>query len=92
MNVKSVALVLGYTIHVYGVNPVLLLGNRQWLAHELVHVKQFERYGFIRFLWLYMWQSVKHGYFMNRYEVEARGPVNHMDSMDIFDEFDFEIR
>lgn len=43
--------------------------NRRLLAHELVHVIQWERYGWsfpIRYLW-----EMRHGYHKNRFEVEA---------------------
>ena len=92
MKTKAVALVLGRTIHIYGVNPIYLLGNREWLAHELVHVKQYEKYGVIRFLWLYIWEWIKHGYLDSRYEKEAREGENHLDSVAVFEEYDFEIK
>lgn len=92
LKTKAVALVLGQTIHLYGVNPISLLANKDWLAHELVHVKQYEKYGVLRFLGLYIWDWIKHGYFRNRYEEEARGVKNQPDSLDIFEEYDFVIK
>lgn len=47
------------------------------LAHELVHVRQFERWGLLfplLYLWA-SWEAWRHGgraYWDNRYEVEAR--------------------
>jgi len=47
------------------------------LAHELAHVRQYERWGLL-FPFLYFWASWQawraggHAYFDNRYEVEAR--------------------
>jgi hypothetical protein len=35
-------------------------------------VEQYRRFGFIGFLVLYGWYSLKHGYFNNPLEVEAR--------------------
>ena len=92
MKTNGVALVLGRTIHVYGVNPVSLLRDREWLAHELVHVKQYEKHGVIRFLCMYIWEWMKHGYWDNRYEREARQVENQPDSVTIFEEYDFEIK
>ena len=48
------------------------------LSHELVHVEQWERYGW-RFPFLYAWSSISavraglHWYWANEYEKEARG-------------------
>ncbi|WP_262511711.1 hypothetical protein [Adhaeribacter pallidiroseus] len=35
-------------------------------------MQQFKKYGFFRFLWLYLIESIKVGYFQNKFEVEAR--------------------
>jgi hypothetical protein len=40
------------------------------LLHELRHVDQFE--GTAAFPILYVWESIRRGYAMNRYEVDAR--------------------
>jgi len=48
-----------------GVPPVPEL-----LLHELRHVDQFE--GTAAFPILYVWESIRRGYAMNRYEVDAR--------------------
>jgi hypothetical protein len=40
------------------------------LLHELRHVEQFESNPL--FPLLYLWQSVRHGYVRNRYEIDAR--------------------
>lgn len=69
-----------------------LLGNKEWLAHELVHVRQFQEYGWFRFLWMYFWEWIQNGYHMNRFEIEAREHTNHPDSVVIFEEYDFEIK
>lgn len=68
----NVAMVLGKTIHLSGVSRDAFLQNKPWVAHELCHVRQFRQYGFVRFLGLYLLESIKHGYFNNRFEVEAR--------------------
>jgi hypothetical protein len=68
----DVAMVLGKTIHLSGVDKDTFLRNEQWVAHEACHIRQFEEHGFIRFLWLYLVESCRKGYVNNRFEVEAR--------------------
>ena len=68
----NVAMVLGKTIHLSGVSREEFLQNKPWLAHELCHVRQFEQHGYFRFLGLYLLESLKRGYYNNRFEVEAR--------------------
>lgn len=72
MKSNNIAMVLGKTIHLSGVSKERFLKNEQWLQHELVHIEQFKRYGFFKFLLLYFVESLKHGYHQNKYEVEAR--------------------
>jgi len=49
----------------YSVNPDIL-------DHELIHVEQYKRYGFIGFLIRYIYYLLKYGYYNNPLEVEAR--------------------
>lgn len=72
LNARSVAFVLGRTIHLYNVSKQEFLANRSWLRHELCHVRQFRQYGFLVFIARYVWESIKHGYYNNKYEAEAR--------------------
>ena len=44
--------------------------SEELLLHELRHVDQFEASA--AFPLLYLWESVRHGYFRNRFEVDAR--------------------
>ncbi|WP_439881118.1 hypothetical protein ACSX1A_18490 [Pontibacter sp. MBLB2868] len=69
---KNVAMVLGKTIHLSGVDRGTFLKDEGWVAHELCHVKQFKEHGYFRFLWLYLRESMRVGYYNNKYEVEAR--------------------
>lgn len=41
------------------------------LAHELVHVEQYQRYGIVHFLLKYFLQSLTHSYMKIPLEVEA---------------------
>lgn len=68
----QVAMVLGKTIHLWGTSRENFLKNHQWVRHELCHVRQFARHGFCKFLLLYLWETLRHGYYENRFEQEAR--------------------
>jgi hypothetical protein len=68
---KRVAVTIGKTIHLTGANKREFLADPQWLAHELTHVAQFKKYGFIRFLYLYVKESIARGYYNNRFEAEG---------------------
>ena len=69
---SNVAMVLGKTIHLSGVDRSTFLKDEGWVAHELCHIRQFREHGFYRFLWLYLKESMRVGYYNNKYEVEAR--------------------
>lgn len=88
---SSVALVWGRTIHIYGTSPEVFFANRTWLAHELIHVHQYEISGMWRFLVSYLWEWIKHGYQNNRYEREARESCHKLTQADIFEQYKFEI-
>ncbi len=72
LNTHNVAIVLGNTIHLYGVTTQQFLNNTKWVKHELCHIKQYNQHGFFGFLFNYLWESIKVGYFKNKFEVEAR--------------------
>jgi len=69
---SNVAMVLGKSIHLSGVDKQTFLADGGWLAHELCHIRQFQEHGYFRFLWLYLKESYRVGYYNNKYEVEAR--------------------
>lgn len=69
---KRVAIVLGRTIHLHNCDTKTFLDNDRWLRHELTHILQFRKYGLLKFVFLYLIESIRHGYYNNRYEVEAR--------------------
>ena len=68
----SVAIVIGKTIHLFNVSKENFLKDEKWVKHEMCHVRQFKKYGYFNFIIKYLWQSWKHGYSDNKYEVEAR--------------------
>lgn len=72
MQADQLAMVIGSTIHLHGVSIPDFLAQPRWVRHELCHVEQYRRYGTIRFLILYLIESIRNGYTQNRFEVEAR--------------------
>ena len=72
LKVKSVAITLGKTIYLHNVSAETFRNDKKSLKHELAHVQQFRRYGFLNFVLRYLWESWKKGYHNNKYEVEAR--------------------
>lgn len=69
---SNVAMVLGNRIHLSGVDRHSFIKDEGWLAHELCHIRQFREHGYVRFLWLYLRESMRVGYYNNKYEIEAR--------------------
>ncbi len=69
---NAVAMVLGKTIHLHNISKVDFLQNQRLLRHELCHVQQYRLHGFIWFLVQYLWESIRRGYYNNKFEVEAR--------------------
>lgn len=69
---RSVAIVLGKTIHLHNTSKQEFLKNEKWVKHELCHVEQFKQHGYYCFIAKYLWESIRKGYYNNRFEVEAR--------------------
>lgn len=72
LGTRTVAMVLGKTIHLCNTTEANFLADEKWLKHELCHVKQFKEHGYFIFLIKYIWESIRKGYYNNRFEVEAR--------------------
>lgn len=72
LNANAVAIVFGNTIHLHNATKEELLANKRWLKHELCHICQYQQHGYYRFIWKYLIESVRHGYYNNRFEKEAR--------------------
>ena len=72
LSTKTVAMVLGKTIHLYGSTKENFLADERWVNHELCHVNQFAAHGNIMFTIKYLWESLRVGYYNNKFEVEAR--------------------
>jgi hypothetical protein len=76
LGTKSVAMVLGKTIHLHNTTKKEFLQNKQWVKHELCHIRQFKQHGYFFFIVKYVWESIRSGYHNNKYEVEARAAEN----------------
>lgn len=50
----------------------LAMGDERLIAHERVHEEQMRRDGALLFCARYIWWALRHGYWMNPYEAEAR--------------------
>ncbi len=72
LKASSVAIVLGSTIHLWNSSKAAFLADERWVKHELCHIRQFKQYGFVWFIIQYLWESIKKGYWNNKFEVEAR--------------------
>jgi len=72
LRAASAAMVLGNTIHLYNTSQEEFLKNENWVKHELCHLKQFRQHGYIGFIVKYLWESIRKGYYDNKFEVEAR--------------------
>jgi hypothetical protein len=73
---ENVAIVIGKTIHLHHVSKENFLKNKKWVMHEMCHINQFKKYGFFNFIFKYLWESLRHGYYNNKYETEARKAEN----------------
>lgn len=69
---SQMAMVIGKTIHLHNTSRSEFLADEKWLKHELCHIRQYRKYGTVGFITRYLWESLQHGYFQNRFEDEAR--------------------
>ncbi len=81
---SRIAIVFGNTIHLHNTSEHEFLSNSRWVRHELVHIRQFREYGFLRFIWLYLLESLRKGYYNNRFEVEARASESVSSEHDLY--------
>lgn len=77
LRTHRVAIVIGKTIHLHNTTKQDFLKDEKWVRHELCHIRQFQQNGYVVFILKYVWESVRHGYLNNRYEVEAREAENY---------------
>lgn len=76
LETDRVAMVIGTKIYLYNCTKADFLRNKKWVRHEIAHVRQWSRYGYICFTFLYLMESFNKGYHHNRYEIEARTKEN----------------
>ena len=69
---QRMAMVIGSTIHLYNTSKETFLANESWVKHELCHVEQYKQYGRAGFILRYLFESIRKGYYHNRFEAEAR--------------------
>lgn len=85
LKTDKVAIVIGNTIHLYNTEKNEFLTDKKWVAHELKHVEQYKQHGRVGFIFKYLLESVKKGYYNNRFEVEAR---ENEDNEKLFNQFE----
>jgi hypothetical protein len=72
MKADKLAIVFGHTIHLYNTGRAEFLNDRDWVCHEIKHVHQYKQHGYTGFIVKYLYDSIKRGYYNNRFEKEAR--------------------
>jgi hypothetical protein len=77
MNSSQIAIVIGRTIHLHNTTRKEFIENKRWLSHEMEHIRQYRKYGFIRFIVLYLVETAKKGYNNNKFEVAARAAEDY---------------
>jgi len=77
LKTEKVAIVFGNTIHLHNTDRVEFLQDEKWVCHELKHVQQYRQNGFLLFITKYIFESVKKGYYNNKFETEARENENN---------------
>lgn len=83
LKANQAAIVFGNTIHLHNTSRAEFLSNKEWLAHELKHVEQYQQHGFAGFLFKYLLEWVRKGYYNNRFEKEARENEKNVSSLKI---------
>ncbi len=66
------AIVVGHTIYLWGISKTNFLEDEAYLRHELQHILQYRQEGLLRFITKYLLESLRNGYYNNKFEVEAR--------------------
>lgn len=82
MGSPRVAIVFGSVIHLHGVSREQFLAHTAWVRHEVRHVRQYREAGFWRFVWRYLRDWARYGYFNIPYEKDAREAENNSLELD----------
>lgn len=72
MKSERLAMVVGTTIHLHGTTREEFLSDIHWVRHEACHLHQYREYGTWRFLYCYVVEWIRKGYYNNHFEVAAR--------------------
>lgn len=72
MKAGALAIVFGRTVHLWNIRRQEFLQRPDLMVHEVEHVRQYQRHGFVPFLFLYLVDWMRKGYYNNRFEAEAR--------------------
>lgn len=80
MKAEMLAMAWGNTILLHNATRQEFLSDEAWVRHELCHIEQFRVHGFMGFLWKYTIESLRKGYYHNRFEIEARA-AEHQPSL-----------
>ena len=85
LNENKMAITIGDRIYLFEATTKQFLENEKWLCHELTHVKQFQKFGKFKFVFLYLFESIKKGYHNNKFEIEARANENNNEILKEFE-------
>ncbi len=66
------AIVIHRTIHLWGISKADFQAQLRYVNHEFQHLYQYQQLGTIRFLIEYLIESIRKGYYENKFEIEAR--------------------
>lgn len=75
---QKMAIVFGTTIHLHNTKREDFLNDKSWVCHELKHVEQYQKNGYLIFLIKYFIEWARRGYYNNKFEVEARENEKNM--------------
>lgn len=81
MRSKGVAIVFHRTIYLWNVSREQIIKDEAYLCHEITHILQYEREGFVKFIFKYLYYSMRFGYYNNPFEVEARNGANDKENL-----------
>lgn len=69
---NNCAIVINRHIYLYHIEKTAFVQCVGHLRHELRHVEQWQQYGLIKFPLLYLFYSIRYGYYNNPFEQDAR--------------------
>lgn len=76
------AIVFGSVIHLHGVSREEFLANTPWVRDEVRHVRQYRQAGYWPFLWRYLRDWLRYGYYNIPFEADARSAEKNPRELD----------